>query len=183
MSRTRLLSVLLLVLAAAGPISLYAQDANSAKAFLMDAYTHYGKNGKGIDFMGPKANRYFHSSLIALIRADDKANGPGNVGALDGDPLCGCQDWDGIFDLKIDIQLQSPGRALAEVSFALDDAKSRNSDSWRKLRIQLRTERGEWRIYDILDVSQPHAPFDARDALIKDNQNIKQTSKSKTVQP
>jgi hypothetical protein len=73
-----------------------AQDAASARAFLQFAYKHYENGGKGVDFSGPRASLYFHSSLLALIRGDEKANGPGYVGVLDGDPVCGCQDWDGI---------------------------------------------------------------------------------------
>jgi len=181
---TRLLSVLLLAFAL-GAIPAPAQDANSAKAFLIGAYSHYGKNGKGIDFSGPRANRYYHSSLISLIQEDVKANGPDNVPAIDGDPLCGCQDWDGIFDLKIDVQLEAPQRALATVSFDVFDPKGRNSspDGWAKLKIQLRVEQGQWRIYDIVDVSQWGTRFDVRDELIKDIQTLRQTPKSKTARP
>ena len=160
-----------------------AQDASSAKVFLVDAYRHYGKNGKGIGFDEPSAHRYYHSSLIALMQTDAKANGPDNVGALDGDPLCSCQDWDGIFDLKIDVQLEDPGRAQAVVSFALEDAAHRNRDSWRKLKLQLRAERGSWRIYDILDLSSGQPPFDVRNALISDIQAIQQSSKAKSGKP
>ena len=176
--------MLLLAAAVATVHPARAQDASSAKAFLAEAYRHYDKNGKGIDLAGPEANRYYHSSLIALIRADNKANGPDNVGALDYDPLCSCQDWNGIFDLKIDIQLDNPLReTLATASFALDDAKRYDSQSWRKLRIQLRTERGGWRIYDILDITASQAPLGVREALIKDIRDIKQPSKSGTEQP
>lgn len=182
MRRTILVSALL-VAVVPGLNPTRAQDANSAKTFLVEAYQHYGKNGKGIDFGGPSAHRYYHSSLIALMRADAKANGPDNVGVLDSDPLCSCQDWDGIFELKIDLQLEAPGRAQAEASFALDDVPHRNRDSWRKLKIQLRAEHGAWRIYDVLDVSPGQPPFDVRNALIRDIQSIQQSSKGKMAKP
>jgi hypothetical protein len=176
--RARILVVLLLAVAAAGAIPVSAQDANSAKAFLVEAYTHYGNISGGIDFMGPGANRYYHSSLIALMQADTRAAGPDDAGTLDNDPLCACDNWDDIFDLKIDVQLQDRQRALANVSFSPSNPEEGDSSSWRKLRIELRTEHGEWRIYDILDNSSPTGPSDLRDELTNDIQSLKQASKS-----
>ncbi len=91
----------LLIVLAAPAIPAAAQDAASARAFLQSAYRLYEKGGKGVDFAGPRAGQYFHSSLVALIRDDIKANGPDNVPVVDSDPVCECQDWEGIWDLKI----------------------------------------------------------------------------------
>jgi len=153
-------SIALLIVLTAPAIPAAAQDAASAKAFLQSAYAFYGKNGKG----NPLTSRYLHSSLSALIDADVKLN-DGGVGVLDGDPVCGCQDWDGIWDLKIDVQVEAPSRAVADVSFALNPPKSRTKDSLRKLKYTLEPERGKWRIYNIVDDSDPKAPFDLRKAL------------------
>ena len=68
--------------------------------------------------------------------------------------FAGCQDWDGIWDLKIDIQMESPKRALATVSFALFAPKDRTDDSLSKLKITLVPEDGQWRIYNIVDESR-----------------------------
>jgi len=118
-----LLSMALSALAAMFPIRAGAQDANSAKSFVESLYRHYVNHGPGLDYSGAKALKYFDASLNALLVADVKAVGPNEVGVLDGDPICSCQDWDGIWDLKIDVQLESPGRALAKVSFALFDPR------------------------------------------------------------
>lgn len=155
----------------------YAQDATSAKSFLVSVYQHYQHRAKGIDLDGPHAGLYFHSSLLALMRADDKANS-GEVGVLDGDPVCGCQDWDGIWDLKIEVQLKNRGRAEALVSFALFGPKDRTSDSLRKLKITLVPERGSWRIYDIVDESKPDAPFDLRNELQRDIDSLRSAPKA-----
>ena len=172
------LSVLIVLLSAvvAWPRNIEAQDASSAKIFLESAYRHYSKNGPGVDSTGLKAKRYYHSSLIALMLADAKAAGPGYVGYLDADPLCDCQDWDGIFNLKIHIQRESLTRAQAIVSFASSDGKN-DGDSERKLRITLASERGQWRIYDILNLSQSPAPVGLRSGLEKDVQDLKRDSK------
>jgi hypothetical protein len=75
-------------------LSAQAQDEGSAETFLQSVYARYSRNGPGLEIAGPHADRYLHSSLIALIREDARA--VEGVGVLDGDPICGCQDWDGI---------------------------------------------------------------------------------------
>ncbi|MGA9063430.1 MAG: hypothetical protein WB341_17435 [Terracidiphilus sp.] len=85
-----------------------AQDANSAKSFLAEAYTHYGKGDKGAVPSASNANRYIHSSLLALMDADEKAVGTDVPISGDGDLFCDCQEWFGIYDLKIDVKMLSP---------------------------------------------------------------------------
>lgn len=146
-------------------------DADAAKAFLTSVYKHYGTGGIGIDSVGPDATRYFHSSLVALLRADQKAASP-DVGAIDADPVCACQDWNGIWKLLIDVRIETPNsdsaRATAKVSFYLSDPKDNPKDSLRKLSIKLAAENGAWRIYDITDETDPTAPFALRKALQDD---------------
>jgi hypothetical protein len=149
-----------------------AQDAPSAKSFLRSVYARYYRNGPGVEIAGSRANRYLHSSLIALTREDAKA--VDGLGVLDGDPLCSCQDWDGIFDLKIDVHELKAGRAEASVSFALfKDAKPQDR---RSLEITLAQEKGARRVFNVVDQSDPTAPFDLRKAL---EQEILGISKSK----
>lgn len=142
-------------------------DADAAKAFLTSVYKHYGAGGIGVDSVGPDAPRYFHASLVALLRADQKAASP-DVGAIDADPVCACQDWNGIWNLVIDVKIETPDRAMAKVSFYLADPKDDPKDSARKLAITLAAENGGWRIYDISDQTDPTAPFALRKALKDD---------------
>jgi hypothetical protein len=146
-------------------------DADAAKAFLTSVYKHYGTGGIGVDSVGPAATRYFHSSLVALLRADQKAASP-EVGAIDADPVCACQDWNGIWDLAIEVNIDTPdhdaARATAKLSFYLSDPKDNPKDSLRKLSIKLAAENGGWRIYDITDETDPTAPFALRKALQDD---------------
>jgi hypothetical protein len=165
----------LLFLLTAPAIPAAAQDAASAKTFLESVYQHYQHGGKGIDLGGPHAGEYFHSSLLTLVRADAKANGPENVGVIDSDPVCGCQDWDGIWDLKIDVNVQTPQRATARVSFAA--FQRRTKEGLRDLEITLVPERGQWRIYNILDESDPKAPFDLRKELERDIASLRKAPK------
>lgn len=171
--RPRILLVLALSILIFWVSAASAQDADSAKAFLLSVYTQYQNGRKGIDFTGPGAGRFYHSSLLALMRADRKANGPDNVPAIDFDPVCGCQDWDGIWDLEMDVHLDSARRALARVSFGLLDPKNHPKDALRKLKFTLVPERGQWRIYDVVDESDPHAAFRLRRDLQRDIDNLR----------
>ena len=142
-----------------------AQDAASAKAFLQSIYSRYHKGGSGIDVSGPRAGRYLHSSLLALLR-EDRRLASGEVGVLDGDPLCGCQDWDGIFNLKIEVREPQADKAEAKVSFSLfRDAKR---EDLRSLAITLAQEKGAWRVWNVVDHSNAPAVFDLRKELEKE---------------
>jgi hypothetical protein len=130
-----------------------AQDEASAKALLTAIFGHYGKGGKGVDYK----SGYFHSSLVALVNADVKAAGTDIPAALDGDPVCDCQEWDGIWVLKTDVTMETPRRAQAVVTFAIYAPAKRPKDDSRTIKITLVPERGRWRIYDILYLAEPRS--------------------------
>lgn len=161
-----------LILLIAPPIPAAAQSAASAKAFLQSVYALYSKKGNGATL----TSRYYDSTLLRLVATDNKLHA-GEIGVLDGDPVCGCQDWSGIWDLNFEIQTQDSGHAFANVSLALAAPNGRTSNDLRKLQITLVPERGQWRIYDILDQSDPKAPFDLRKELEKDIASLRKGSK------
>ncbi len=164
------------VLSAAVPYAV-SQDTDSAKRFVESLYRHYTNHGKGIDFSGPRALNYFDASLNALMDADAKAAGPNEVGVLDGDPICSCQDWEGIWDLKIDVQMLGKDEARASVTFALFAPKAGANRDFRSLDMILLRTGSQWRIDNILDKSDPKAPFDLRAELEKEIRTQKQPAK------
>jgi hypothetical protein len=171
--RARPIATIALSLAAVfSRVDLRAQTAVAAKAFLLGVYGHYQHGAKGIDFESPNAALYYHSSLVALIRQDIKANGPGNAPAIDFDPICACQDWRGIWSLKIDVHLETPKRARANVSFSLASPKNPSKDANRQLAITLVPVHGAWRIYDIEDDSDSSTTFALRKLLQDDIDTI-----------
>jgi Protein of unknown function (DUF3828) len=145
-----------------------AQPNDSPRNFLASIYRNYENGGNGIGIGNGSASRYFTSSLLALVRADATAAGPGNVGAIDADPVCACQDWDGIWDLDINVRTRTPGFAEADVSFSLSPPQRRLGSDSRRLSIKLISEHGGWRIDDIIDRTDPKNPFALRKALIED---------------
>ena len=128
-----------------------AQDAASARAFLTSIFRLYDKSGRGVGIDGS----YLNSSLVALIHTDVKATGSDVPGVLDGDLLCGCQEWDGIWIFNMDLKMETPPRAEALISFAVYAPKDRPKDDTQTIKITLAPERGQWRIYDILYPSEP----------------------------
>jgi len=155
-----------------------AQDTAAAEDFLRNIYSHYQNGGEGIAFDGARAGQYFYSSLLELETADVKATGPGYAPAIDWDPICGCQDWEGIWNLNIQIQVESPEQVTANVSFAISDPKKSSIDATRRLEFTLMTERGNWRIYDILDRSDPKLTSSVRQLLQKDLARLRSRRKS-----
>jgi len=175
----RLRFVGFLLIALFGTVSAVAQDVNAAELFVRSIYKSYRKGGPGIDLTGPKRALYFSSSLIALLRADQRVVGPDEVGVLDGDPLCACQDWDAVHDLKIAITRVGLDRVRASVSFALFGSEAAPEQSLRKLEMTLVDELGQWRIDNILDKSDEKAPFDLRAELHKEIRDSKRAAKTK----
>src|SRR5271169_6576907 len=89
---------------------LAAQDTASAKALLESAFRLYKNGGKGVD---THSNRYYHSSLKALMTADEKAardKGTDIPFARGADNFCGCQEWEGFWVSKMDLSVQTRDR-------------------------------------------------------------------------
>ena len=169
-----LLKFLMLACVVVPECAARAQDAASAKSFLQSIYTHYSEFSKADE------TRYLHPSLIALLREDARAVGPNDVGVLDGDPFCGCQDMDGIFDLEIAVREPNAGKIDALVSFfVFKDAKPTDR---RSLVITLAPEKGGWRVWNVVDRSDPKFDFDLRSELQNEIRNSKRATKNPTSQ-
>jgi hypothetical protein len=142
-----------------------AQDAGSAKAFLESAFRLYKNSGKGVDTY---SSRYYHSSLIELMAADVKAvrdKGTDIPFAGGADMFCNCQEWEGFWVFKMDLGVPTRQRAEAVVSFSVYAPKNRTRDAARRYKYILVPERGQWRVYDILYLSDPYSIKSVRKAL------------------
>ncbi len=131
-------------LLAAGPAP--AQSLPDARAFvtgLYDAYRRY----PGPDYLGRHSGAVFSPDLIALIRREAASTPQGDVGALDGDPICDCQDWR-ISDVAMAVSASGPGAAAAEVRF-------RNAGRPQTVRLDLVSVRGRWRVGDVHSETTP----------------------------
>lgn len=117
-----------------------AQDISNARSFLNHIYAGYHPDA-GLDAILPDEEVYT-PALIAAMQANSDAYA-GEVGYLDGDPLCDCQDTaQDLRQLSFDIQPLADGQLRA--STQLDDPQ-------HPLQLQLTLQRqgSSWRIADI----------------------------------
>ena len=111
-----------------------------AKTFVEGLYAAY-RNHDSPSNTGSTAPRVYSPGLVALIRADQKQAG-GEVGKLDGDPLCDCQDPEGLKLLSVKIAPISAVKAKATSVFRL-------GGEVRTVGLRLvHTPRG-WRVDDV----------------------------------
>jgi len=122
-----------------------APAAETPKAFLEGVYANYlSRNFSPFTH----ADRYFAPRLKAAIDQDARL-AKGEVGYLDGDPICQCQDHDGLRSKILRVKLSAPGKATAEVLLDYPD-----STAIHVRLILVRTKAG-WRIADVGASDQP----------------------------
>lgn len=133
-----------MALLASAPAALAAPDAAGAQAFVAGLYAAY--HGEGPNIFGKQATQVFSPRLLGLIRRDERL-AHGEVGALDGDPICNCQDFE-IEDVRVEATLSGPGQAQATARF-------RNFGKPQVVRLDLIAVGGGWRIDNIHEDGAP----------------------------
>ena len=120
-------------------------DAADATAYLQSLYDHY-KSSKNNSFQMFDANvrEVFDADTIRLLDADEKAL-KGDLGVIDGDWLCDCQDFVSL-KTTIAVQSASPTEARATSDFVDTGMPGQGA---RHDEIALVKENGRWRIHDI----------------------------------
>ena len=127
--------IVLLALAA-----LAQQPAATPRGFVQQVYTQY-RNHDYSPLRRP--DRTFAPELAAAIRTDARM-AHGEVGTLDGDPLCDCQDYERISLTIRALTRPTPRRAIARVRVAL------GIDRPRDLTLELARTPAGWRIADVV---------------------------------
>jgi hypothetical protein len=122
-----------------------AQPAETPRRFLDRIYAGY-KHSDFSPLVHP--DRYFAPPLVAAIREDSRL-AHGEVGYLDGDPLCQCQDASGLRARIARVSVTGPGHATAEVILDYPD------NTPARVRLSLVRARLGWRIADVSAGDQP----------------------------
>ena len=131
---------LTLLLAASSPNE---SPAIGPRAWIQHVYAGYA-NRDFSPFDHP--DRYFAPPLLTAINEDSRL-AHGEVGYLDGDPLCDCQDFE-----RIRAEIRSLARANRKATARL--RVSLGVDQPRNLRLELVQTRAGWRIADIVTPGQ-----------------------------
>ena len=97
-----------------------AQPSQTPRQFVGQVYTHYRHDG-----FNPleHPSLYFTPALATAIARDSSG---GEVGALDGDPLCDCQDYGRLSARIVSLSQPDPRSASARVRVTLGPRDSRN---------------------------------------------------------
>lgn len=122
-------------------------NAASAEQFLRGLYAKYTHNGKPTPFVYPDARTIADANMMALLKRDhDKSNG--EVGAMDSDPVCRCQDWEAIKVTAVQVTMQGASAAAADLTFS-------DMGDVQKLHYSLVWTKDGWRIHDIGAKDEP----------------------------
>ena len=99
-------------------------------SFLHPSIKRYNNHAATEVFDRNKLNGHpiFHPSLSILMDRDIKAN-EDDADVLDGDPICSCHDWNGIYGLRIVVGPVEAGRAQVDAAFDLSPRLGQQSRS------------------------------------------------------
>lgn len=121
-------------------------DITSARAFLSHIYTGYHPDG-ALEEILPDEEVYA-PALLAAMQANREAYS-GEVGYLNGDPLCDCQDF--AQDLRhLDFAIEPVGDGRLQATVALEDPEHPLD-----LRLTLQRDGARWRVADIATLTEP----------------------------
>ena len=142
--RLKLLLVSLVAMACSVPAT--AAEPAGARAFMDRVYAGYPRNT-------PRAERAYYAlfdrQLRALIVKNDHY-AEGDVGPLDGDPICDCQDDVGFSHRLVSVTGDAHA-AIAKVRNIFAPPEPRNT----LVTYHLVMQDGRWRIADISTAAQP----------------------------
>jgi hypothetical protein len=121
-----------------------AEPVESPKAYMERVYASYRvPNFNPLDH----PDRYFAPRLVAAMNEDARL-AHGEVGYVDGDPICQCQDPDGLH-AKVTRVTQQGGKAMADVIIDFTDSTA------RRVKFSLVRTNGGWRIADVSSSDEP----------------------------
>ena len=127
-------------------------DTEDVRAFLEGLYAHYKTSSSNSTFQPFDANgpQVLDPDTLALMKADEKALN-GDLGDIDSDWLCDCQDYQSI-TATIAVQSATPTSAKATADFhdVIDTSPKPHRDTFDLVK----TPAG-WRIHDLGTGDQP----------------------------
>ena len=135
-------------------------------AFLQRIYSTFSNDDLSTPPLGGHGpQRIASKNFIAVLDEDQELTSPGNIGFLDANPICQCQDYQNLVVTKITILSNDNKTAHAAVTFrAFSDNSSTTTTTFN-----LVVENGRWFIEDIFDSDQNSV----RDAIDANNKSLR----------
>lgn len=150
-------------------------DTADVKAFLEGIYAHYKSPAEKDHTFAPMdrdAKAVFDQAMIDLLAKDARLNGPDEVGAIDADWICACQDYDSI-TATVTVQSATATTAKATVDFHVFQETHHNA-------FDLVKENGAWRVHDVQEVAPGKALPSLRKTLEDDIAQLQKAGKKKS---
>ncbi|WP_259754310.1 YbjP/YqhG family protein [Pseudomonas sp. GCEP-101] len=122
-----------------------AADTASAERFLRQVYASYSHDGPGVPNPALKEEDVYDASLLALMKADQDA-ADGEVGYLNGDPVCDCQDWGDLRIQTLTFAAADGDRLTASVTL-----KDEVTGEGKQLDLLLHHTAHGWRVEDFVN--------------------------------
>jgi hypothetical protein len=123
-----------------------ADENTEAKGWVKNLYAAYQKDFVAMSIVGPNADTIYCPELLKLAKLDQKlANGENGI--LDWDPLCDCQDPEGMRIDEIVVKKKNVF-IYAELKFMISGTKM-------MLTLKLRKTGGKWLICDAISPTTP----------------------------
>lgn len=130
----------LAIVAAIVMVAAPAAAATAPDAWLKTLYARYADE----DFnLFEKPEQWFDPALLAAMKENDDLTPDDEVGAVDHDPVCQCQDFSGMQSRVAGAQFDSATTATGMVDLWWGTADQ------RRITIELWLVKGDWRIHDI----------------------------------
>jgi hypothetical protein len=126
-------------------VAAAAQPAETPRGFMEQLYANYRKSDYS-PFTHP--SQVFAPRLLSAITEDSRL-AHGEVGYLDGDPVCQCQDPSGMHPRILGVRAGTHGVAVVRVSIGWDGEKPRPA------RFTLTRTAAGWRIADVASTDEP----------------------------
>jgi len=117
------------------------EDVAGARAHVQALYDRYAADEIFSPFGKPA--EWFDAEFVAALKAADAATPEGELGAIDADPFCSCQDPTGMKAVVGEAVSTGPGRAEVVVKLSWDDPEH------NRVRIELTRSGARWRIHDV----------------------------------
>ena len=130
----------------------HTQDIAAARGFVQQLYKAYDRpaSAPAYDVLGKSADRIFTPSLLRLIRLSAAKTPVGDAPALDGDPICDCQDSDGLHLAALTVTPAGPDRASAQATLRFP-----GETSPEVVRLALLMTPQGWRVDDTATADTP----------------------------
>ncbi|MFT2789939.1 DUF3828 domain-containing protein [Serratia sp. T13T92] len=128
-----------------------ASATENPSNFLARIYAIYGHDEVTAAFIGETGpKRIASKQFIAVLEEDQALTLPGDMGYLDADPICQCQDYQNLVVTDINILSNDNKKSHATVTFRA----FRDSNLTTTTEFDLVAENGQWFIDDIFDTNQ-----------------------------